>query len=116
LNIPIDYGVKKSIWEPLHKFATIRTIIVHVRCSFLLPLPLWIAQTAITPFAMRFNRKRQAFSLAFIPFISLYDEVAQMLQYLICVSRDTPFPGAHFEQVTEQRLGTRLHGARIESH
>ncbi|WP_313079949.1 hypothetical protein [Atlantibacter sp.] len=93
---------------------------LHHHCAstlfFLLPLPLWIAQTAETPVAMRLNRKRRAFSLAFIPFISLHDEVAQMLQYLICVSRDTPFPGAHFEQVTEQRLGTRLHRARIESH
>ena len=83
---------------------------------FLLPLPLWIAQNAATPVTMRFNRNRHAFALAFIPFSGPSDEVAQMLQYLICVSRDTPFPGAHFEQVTEQRLGTRLHRARIESH
>jgi hypothetical protein len=43
-------------------------------------------------------------------------EVAYSLQYSICVSRDTPLPGAHFEQVTFQRLGSCLHGARTEHH
>lgn len=53
---------------------------------------------------------------AFIPISLTARYLAQSLQYLFCVSRDTPHPGAHFEQVTFQRLGPCLYGARTEHY
>jgi len=53
------------------------------RLIYVLPQRAWIAQTTETPTTIRFNRKRQPFYLAFVPFIGPHDEVAQMLQYLI---------------------------------
>ncbi len=47
----------------------------------------------------------------------LYRTPANPLQYFNSVSCDTrPLPGAHFEQVTFQRIGLPVARARIESH
>jgi len=58
--------------------------------------------------AGRLNFAQMGFHLVFILIFAIGFDVAYSLQYLFRVSRDTPLPGAYFEQVTFQRIGSCL--------